>query len=91
MTLKTSYDKASEALQIMISDTGDGITDEMQEKMFQPFFTTKSKGTGLGLSICRQVVSLHEGDIGLESEPGQGTTVIVRLPKKTRRRQKTSG
>ena len=80
-----------DVVQVTIEDNGPGIAEDIVAKVFDPFFTTKSKGTGLGLSICRQVVSLHEGDIGLESEPGRGTTVIVRLPKKTRRRQKTPG
>ncbi|HEY6839022.1 MAG TPA: Cache 3/Cache 2 fusion domain-containing protein, partial [Geobacteraceae bacterium] len=61
-------------------DNGAGIPPEDLEKIFEPFFTTKAKGTGLGLAITRQIVEMHQGKIGIESEMGKGTTVTVRLP-----------
>jgi two-component system, NtrC family, sensor kinase len=64
------------------SDNGAGIPAENLEKIFEPFFTTKTKGTGLGLAITRQIVEQHQGRISIESEPGKGTTVIVKLPVK---------
>jgi len=61
-------------------DNGAGIPAEHMERIFEPFFTTRVKGTGLGLAITRQIVEQHHGKIGIESEPGCGTTVEVRLP-----------
>ena len=80
LTLKTSYDKSSNALQIMISDTGEGITDEMKGKIFQPFFTTKSKGTGLGLAISKRLIEQHGGSIIAESNHPKGTIFRISFP-----------
>lgn len=69
--------------EIRISDTGGGIAPEIRAKIFDPFFTTKQvgKGTGQGLSIAYDiVVHKHGGTIALESEPGKGSTFIIRLP-----------
>ncbi|MCM0083711.1 cache domain-containing protein [Geomonas sp. Red32] len=68
------------AVCLKFSDNGAGIPQENIEKIFEPFFTTKVKGTGLGLAITRQIVEQHHGKIGIDSEIGVGTTVIVRLP-----------
>ncbi len=68
---------------IEISDTGGGIPEGIRERIFDPFFTTKEvgKGTGQGLSIARSiVVDKHGGDIRFETQSGQGTTFILRLP-----------
>jgi two-component system NtrC family sensor kinase len=65
---------------LTFADTGSGIAEEHLEKIFEPFFTTKERGTGLGLAITRQIIELHQGKIDLESEPGCGTTVTIRLP-----------
>jgi two-component system, NtrC family, sensor kinase len=65
---------------IVFSDTGEGIPEEHMEQIFEPFFTTKERGTGLGLAITRQIIELHHGTIHLESAPGKGTTVTIRLP-----------
>lgn len=67
---------------VSFSDTGVGIPPEFLPKIFQPFFTTKEegKGTGLGLAICRKIIAQHEGEISVESEPGKGTTFIIKLP-----------
>jgi two-component system, NtrC family, sensor kinase len=69
--------------EIRISDTGTGIPPEIRAKIFDPFFTTKQvgKGTGQGLAIAHDViVNKHGGTIALESEPGKGSTFIIRLP-----------
>lgn len=65
-----------------VSDTGEGIPRELQDRVFKSFFTTKprGKGTGLGLSIARSIVAEHGGEIRLASESGQGTTFRVLLP-----------
>ncbi|HEY6873169.1 MAG TPA: cache domain-containing protein [Geobacteraceae bacterium] len=65
---------------LRFSDDGAGIPPENLEKIFEPFFTTRAKGTGLGLAITRQIVEQHHGKIGIESEVGKGTTVVIRLP-----------
>ncbi len=63
-----------------VVDQGVGMTPEVRERAFEPFFTTRAKGTGLGLPICRKIVEAHKGTITLHSEPGKGTTVRVELP-----------
>ncbi|MCK4591302.1 MAG: GAF domain-containing protein [Candidatus Latescibacteria bacterium] len=68
-------------LEIKISDTGPGISDENLRRVFDPFFTTKERGTGLGLSICHRIVGDHKGSIGLENnKDGSGVIATVRLP-----------
>jgi signal transduction histidine kinase len=68
--------------QVRLSDTGTGIPQDLLGKVFKPMFTTKpeGKGTGLGLAICREIVRAHGGEIHIESEPGQGTTIVFSLP-----------
>jgi signal transduction histidine kinase len=68
---------------ITVSDTGHGISPEDLRRIFEPFYTTKGrgKGTGLGLAICRQLTAALGGSIAVESQPGQGSTFYVRLPR----------
>ena len=68
-------------LEVAISDTGEGMQEEVQNQLFTPFFTTKENGTGLGLAIARKIVEAHRGKIGVKSEVGQGSTFIVSIPK----------
>ncbi len=70
-------------LKVRFSDTGEGIDPDTRDRIFLPFFTTKDygKGTGLGLSIVARIVHEHGGRIELESEPGQGTTFTLWLPR----------
>lgn len=66
---------------IAVADTGMGMTEEVQRRAFEPFFTTKgASGTGLGLAVVRSIVANHGGEVFLESSPGKGTRVTVRLP-----------
>lgn len=65
---------------IKIRDYGKGIPDEIREKVWEPFFTTKSSGTGLGLDICKKIIENHNGMIWFESEIDKGTTFFVKLP-----------
>jgi len=71
-----------DAVMFTVADTGCGISERDYERVFEPFYTTKSagKGTGLGLSIVARIVEHHRGEIHLESVQGQGTTFTIRLP-----------
>ncbi len=73
---------AERFLDIMVSDTGCGITDEDREKIFDPFFTTKAegKGVGLGLSVVYGIITRHNGTIDVESILGKGSTFTISLP-----------
>jgi signal transduction histidine kinase len=68
-----------ESVEVVVRDTGEGISKEALANIFKPFFTTKKKGTGLGLSICERIVRNHGGEISVESEPGAGTAFRIRL------------
>ena len=65
-----------------IQDTGKGMTPEVKEKIFHPFFTTKEKGTGLGLAVIHKIITDHNGTIDLDTTPGGGSTFTIRLPLK---------
>lgn len=65
---------------IQLSDNGPGIPEKLQEKVFQPFFTTKEEGTGLGLSIAERIIHEHGGQVRIEPTEGMGTTFIITLP-----------
>jgi signal transduction histidine kinase len=70
-------------IEIVVADTGLGISPEIIRKIFEPFFTTKkSKGTGLGLSIVHRIVDNHGGVIDVKSKPNKGTIFTIRLPVK---------
>ena len=64
---------------VQISDTGVGIPPEVQEKIFQPFFSSKPKGSGLGLAISQKILEAHQGEIIIASEPQKGTRVTIYL------------
>jgi len=69
-------------LQISITDTGIGITEESKKRIFDPFYTTKKigEGTGLGLAICENIIKEHSGRLDFESEVGKGSTFSIYLP-----------
>ena len=68
------------AIQVRISDTGQGIPTDRLSRIFDPFFTTKEKGMGLGMAITHRIIEDHRGTIDVQSEEGLGTTFIVHLP-----------
>lgn len=72
--------RTGDILSISISDNGEGIAPEMQERIFMPNFTTKSSGTGLGLAMCKSIVEQAHGKIWFETRQGAGTTFFVELP-----------
>ncbi|MDD4636438.1 MAG: ATP-binding protein [Bacteroidales bacterium] len=65
--------------QITVSDNGRGIVPEAIDKVFIPFFTTKTNGSGIGLSLCKQIMSLHGGTISVTSSPGKGSVFTLRF------------
>jgi len=71
----------SENYQIKIEDNGQGMTEETRARLFQAFYTTKGeRGTGLGLMVVEKTISLHHGQINVESKVGEGTRFFIRLP-----------
>jgi signal transduction histidine kinase len=66
-------------VRLEVSDTGQGLSPEECERLFTPYYTTKTHGTGLGLAIVQSVVSDHGGRISVESTPGKGTTFRIDL------------
>jgi len=73
--------KGKNWISIKISDTGSGLTPEEIERIFNPDYTTKDKGLGLGLTLAHEIIKGHGGDIEVQSQPGQGTTFEILLPK----------
>ncbi len=70
----------AEKVELKVHDTGPGIEPELLSQVFYPYFTTKQAGTGLGLAISQKIIADHGGTIEMESESGNGTTVIIQLP-----------
>ena len=69
-----------DAVRVEVTDDGPGIPQDVAEKVFDPFFSTKPQGSGLGLAIVRKIVDAHDGRIDLRTVAGQGTTIRVSLP-----------
>lgn len=78
--VELSYFADNYEVTVLINDNGDGIDEDMQEKIFYPNFTTKTSGTGLGLAMCKSIVEQMKGSISFETESGKGTTFFVKLP-----------
>ena len=68
------------SMEIIISDNGSGIKKSDISKIFEPFFTRKTRGTGLGLSLCREIITLHNGSLAVESKLSKGTKISIKLP-----------
>jgi signal transduction histidine kinase len=87
LILRLSHDQSSGLVDLMVRDTGCGMTPDVMRRIFEPRFSTKSGpdetgkgGTGLGLSACKEIVDAHRGRIRVESAPGKGTAITIRLP-----------
>jgi len=65
---------------IIVEDNGEGISPEIIDDIFVPFFTTRERGSGVGLPLCRQIMQLHKGSINIQSKPGEGTKVSLVFP-----------
>jgi two-component system sensor histidine kinase HydH len=83
LLVELGRDESSGAARVIISDTGTGIRDEDLNRIFDPYFTTKSAGTGLGLAIVHKIVESHGGEVKVESRKGEGTAVTILLPSST--------
>ena len=81
-TLKVSVYQEGNNVIIVFSDTGQGISNADRERVFFPFYTTKSSGTGLGLSTSYRIMADHGGNIGIENRPEGGAAVTLTLPKR---------
>jgi signal transduction histidine kinase len=78
-TLTVTTTAAGAGVRLEVADTGQGLKPEECERLFTPYYTTKTHGTGLGLAIVQSVVSDHKGKISVASEPGKGTTFRIDL------------
>jgi signal transduction histidine kinase len=80
--ITVSTKKANGNIEIVVKDSGNGIPQQVLDKIFQPFFTTKptGQGTGLGLSLSYDIVKAHGGDIKVATKEGEGTEFMIQLP-----------
>ncbi len=80
LTITTSLNDDSSNVEITVADTGHGLTDEIRERLFLPYFSTKQRGTGLGLSIAAKIAQDHNGSIRAEANSPKGARFILRMP-----------
>jgi nitrogen fixation/metabolism regulation signal transduction histidine kinase len=80
LDIRSALSEDGTAVEVTVSDTGHGLTDEIRERLFLPFYSTKQRGTGLGLSIAAKIVQEHGGSIRAESNSPKGARFLVRLP-----------
>ena len=78
--LESAEKDTDEKTIIKITDNGPGIPEEIIDKIFNPFFTTRKSGTGLGLAIVHQIIDSHRGDVRVVSRKNEGTTFEISLP-----------
>jgi signal transduction histidine kinase len=80
--LMIRLDPSDDQARIHVTDTGPGIDAEKIDRIFDPYFSTKSDGSGLGLATARRIVQEHGGEMSVESEPGKGTHFTITLPRR---------
>jgi signal transduction histidine kinase len=82
LTVSTNFDRQRNIIEVKISDTGVGISEEDVEKIFEPFFTTKDegKGVGLGLSVAYGIIRQHEGELYIQSKASEGVHCTIQFP-----------
>ena len=80
ISISTFYRPELESIEISVSDTGEGISEDNIVKIFDPFYTTKDSGNGLGLAITHGIIEQHNGTIDVDSKLGRGTTFRITLP-----------
>jgi signal transduction histidine kinase len=78
--MRVAVEPVDTMCQIAFVDGGPGIPPDIREKIFTPFFTTKSRGSGLGLPTVKRLIEAHDGQIAVECPPSGGTTIVIRLP-----------
>jgi two-component system sensor histidine kinase TtrS len=81
LTIETEAVQQGETVRLSVSDSGPGITPEVRERLWEPFFTTRANGLGIGLAICRSIVESHDGRITAASEPEGGAVLSFELPR----------
>ncbi len=77
----SNLDVTGEFVVISVSDNGGGISPEVGEEIYKPFYTTRTKGTGLGLAISKDIIQKHRGELWYENIPGSGCAFFISIPK----------
>jgi signal transduction histidine kinase len=87
LLIRLQFDSGGQMVELVVRDTGCGMSPETMRRIFDPFFSTKAGpdasgkgGTGLGLSMCRDIIEAHHGRIRVDSAPGKGTAFTIKLP-----------
>ncbi len=81
VTLRCEFDTDRQQVLIRVMDNGAGMTEANQQRLFEPFYSTKGyRGTGLGLVVTRKIIAEHDGTVQVESKPGEGTMFLISLP-----------
>ena len=80
ITISTALVASREAVELAVSDTGHGVSRDVKERLFLPYFSTKQRGTGLGLAIVSRIVEDHNGSIRVEENKPVGSRFVIELP-----------
>ena len=79
-TLEVRLTADTRMASITVRDEGEGIPDDVRPRIFDLYFTTKREGSGIGLAMTYRILQLHNGEVDVQSQPGIGTTFVLRLP-----------